>query len=446
VTAAAGRVYDRSVPSLRNPGRPIRAALPVAALALGGAAAPALAVPAVPSSPADAAFVDTQRPTFGWTRGTVDANDRYEIWVEGVGKVAELPASVTPRTVNAAVDLPDDKRLTWFVRIVHVTAGGADGATEDTAAADRRDIRISTPPPAPTITDGPAGPTSSATPSFSWSGTRVSSTWTLTDANGSQLQTASPATASGQATMAALTDGSYVFRVVQRNLEGKTSPQATRPFTVDTVAPGILSITANQATPGVTPTPSFRWTGLEAGATSAWRVTGSGGVTVEGPTVTPTPAATVGPLPAGSYVFEARQSDAAGNPGPWQSEPFAVLPSPAAPVAASSNGRKLKLPVRNPKRLTPRVGARVSSTRPVLRWKGAPSRTRLFNVQVFKVVGKTTRLRKVLTAFPTASRYRIPKKHKLAKGSCYVWRVWPYRGSSFTVNPLGVSHFCVRAK
>jgi hypothetical protein len=27
--------------------------------------------------------------------------------------------------------------------------------------------------------------------------------------------------------------------------------------------------------------------------------------------------------------------------------------------------------------------------------------------------------------------------------TCYVWRIWPYRGSKFTPKPLGISNFCV---
>ena len=28
-------------------------------------------------------------------------------------------------------------------------------------------------------------------------------------------------------------------------------------------------------------------------------------------------------------------------------------------------------------------------------------------------------------------------------GTCYVWRVWPYTGTTFTPKPLGISNFCV---
>jgi hypothetical protein len=146
-------------------------------------------------------------------------------------------------------------------------------------------------------------------------------------------------------------------------------------------------------------------------------------------------------LPPGAYVFEARQTDAAGNVGEWGSEPFAILPGPAATPATT----RTRLPRRNVKNLIPRVGAKISATRPTLRWKGARPGTRLFNVQIFKV-GTGNRLTKVHSAFPRVARYAIPRRARLTRGVCYVWRVWPYQGTQFTEQPLGVSHFCVRPR
>ena len=204
-------------------------------------------------------------------------------------------------------------------------------------------------------------------------------------------------------------------------------------------------MTADQPAATVTSSPAFRWSGVEEGGSSAWRVVGTGGTTVQGPSETTAGAVTVGPLTAGSYVFEVRGADAAGNPGPWQPEPFAVLSTPEA-VPASATGRKVALPRRNVRNLTPRVGARIGTARPVLRWTGGPSSARLFNVEVFLVSAKGTRLRKVHTAFPTANRYRLPRRATLTKGACYVWRVWPYLGTQFTQRPLGVSIFCVKRR
>jgi hypothetical protein len=88
----------------------------------------------------------------------------------------------------------------------------------------------------------------------------------------------------------------------------------------------------------------------------------------------------------------------------------------------------------------------VATQRPVLRWKKGPRGTTLYNVQVFRVTGvgsaraSSVRLRKVSSAFPHGRRMRT---RTLAKGACYVWRVWPFKAHRFTKSPLGVSHFCV---
>jgi hypothetical protein len=55
------------------------------------------------------------------------------------------------------------------------------------------------------------------------------------------------------------------------------------------------------------------------------------------------------------------------------------------------------------------------------------------------------RLRKVHSAFPAGTRYALPRHVVLVPGACYAWRVWPFRGDTYTPVPLGVSDFCVRA-
>ena len=48
---------------------------------------------------------------------------------------------------------------------------------------------------------------------------------------------------------------------------------------------------------------------------------------------------------------------------------------------------------------------------------------------------------KIYSSFPKGLQVRAPSK-KLAAGTCYVWRVWPYTGRAFTPKPVGVSNFC----
>ena len=223
--------------------------------------------------------------------------------------------------------------------------------------------------------------------------------------------------------------------MLQRSSQGQDSPAATRAFTVDTQSPAILLITAVPSFPTLNASPTFAWAGVEPGAKVAWQVIGTGGNTVRGPVVTAAASARVGPLPQGSFLFQVRQTDAAGNSSEWRSEPFAV--APGATVAGGP-----KLPSHNAKALTPRLGARLTTPRPLLRWK-ASAKARLYNVQIFRVAAKG-RLAKIRSVFPRGNRFRLSKRRQLPRGACYVWRVWPYLGRSFTKQPLGVSNFCVR--
>jgi hypothetical protein len=406
------------------------------ALALLGAlpAAQGLGAPALPTAPADDAVVDTLRPTFSWSEATTPGLTTYQVVVETPGGqvvVAEVPHPVT--TAVATQDLPDETRLRWLIRSIGI-------GREITPVASRTHVRVAS-RPAPPALEGPSGLIGTSAPSFSWTGSRTDSVWRVHDGAGAAVQAGASPTPSGQATLSPLPDGSYVFQVAQRAIFQNEGDPATRAFTVDTTPPAPLTVRASVPSPTRGVTPSFTWSGVEPGAVATWRVTGSGGGTVVGPANALGSGASPPPLPAGAYVFEARQTDAAGNVGAWGTEPFAILPGPAAAPATT----RARLPRRNVKNLIPRLGAKIRATRPTLRWKGARKGTRLFNVQVFRVADGN-RLVKVISTFPRTTHYAIPRRARLTRGACYVWRVWPYQGTRFTRQPLGVSNFCVRPR
>ena len=99
-------------------------------------------------------------------------------------------------------------------------------------------------------------------------------------------------------------------------------------------------------------------------------------------------------------------------------------------------------PPENARRLRPRLGAKLVSTRPVLRWKALRD-AKFYNVQVFRLSGK--RLIKVLSVFPTTNHVRVPRG-RLIPGATHVWRVWPMVDGHYTPKPLGISNFEVRSK
>lgn len=393
----------------------------------------------MPSLPADGSAVDALRPTFAWQEATSPAGiERYEIHAQpGDIVVATAPGGSTDAA--AAVDLPDDASLTWYV----VAVDGA-GASQSSAT---HALTIATPPIAPTITSGPFGVTGSGTPTFTWTGGRFSSSWEVTGPGGALVAGGASPTASGEATVGGgMPDGAYTFRVAQQNVLGLSGPPSIREFVVDTAPPAALAVTSPQPRVATLAARSFTWRGLEPGAQAQWRLLSAGG-TVVGVTAA-TGGASVGPLPPGSYVFQARQVDPAGNAGPWADVPFAVLPDASSPRPVASGGSEgnVGLPSSNWRRLMPRRGATITSRRPVLRWKRGPSRTTVYNVQVFRVRSGGRRLQKVHSSFPRRARLRLSSRARLARGACYVWRVWPFLGSRAAARPLGVSHFCVRRR
>ena len=416
--------------SLRNRFRALMCAAAIGVLASAGSA---LAAEPSLTDPPDDTLSASARPTLSWFHNGVvngGTTSGYEVIVDGVGVVATVSRSGPSSNMFSlppSVDLPDDSSLMWSVRAI-APGGGSE-------TSDKRTIRISTPPTTPpTILGGPAGPTNQSAPAFNWGGSRASSVWALLGGNGAAVQTGEVGSGTGSAQLAALGDGAYTFRVLQRSSQGTESPAATRAFTVDTQSPAVLLITAVPSFPTLNASPTFAWAGVEASAKVAWQVIGVGGNTVRGPVVTTAGSARVGPLPQGSFLFQVRQTDVAGNSSEWRSEPFAV--APGATVAGGP-----KLPSRNAKALTPKLGARLSTGRPLLRWK-ATAKARLYNLQIFRVVARG-RLAKIRSVFPRSNRFRLSNRRKLARGSCYVWRVWPYLGRSFTKQPLGVSNFCV---
>ena len=411
-------------------------------------------------SPPDGTVTNQLRPRLNWSPSTDPGQDEgaasgsgidgYEVLLDGK-VVAVLDATKTSFT-------PEDNLKigfhTWRVRALD-KAGNQ-------ALSDPYEFEVDPDAtPAPSITGGPAAFTNDATPTFSWTGQASGVSgyrWAVKESTATVVDgEVGPGTTS--VTPGPLPDGAYVFTVTQRT-NGDHGVAATRAFTVDTVAPGKLTIAVRPPAASADPSPSFAWTGGEPGAAFWWQLTGPGGVVVKGPaqTVVNGVSFTVAP---GAYVFQVRQADAAGNSSPWTvPEPFTVVgdgtlkppdppvvipdePVAPAPIISKPKTTKQVLPTpvtRNAKAMLPRAGARIRTVRPVLRWKARKGAT-LYNVQIFRLRG--AKLTKVASAFPRSARYRVPKG-KLKPGFRYVWRVWPYTGKRFSARPLGVSYFDVR--
>jgi hypothetical protein len=402
-----------------------------------------------PSAPTSGAQVSAE-PEFRWTRG-VDATSgpaRYELdWRHADGTDWQTIARVEDTGVGdytARRDpalrpepLPQNEPLQWRVRTFDA-AGNVRVSTSYLLTIDATVL------PPPVITGGPNTPTRITSPTFTWTGTQETYLWRLT-VPGQQNPVRSGGGLATEATLQSLGDGDYTFSVTQVSASGRESEAATRSFKVDTTPPAAPTITLRPQFPAAG-TVTFGWT-AEPGAYSRWQVVGAGGAVVLGPADTPLTSVSIANLADGAYSFQVLQIDSAGNASATTSEPFTVA-TPVAPGArpAPRIAPEFLLPTQNAFRLRPKAGRTLPTRSPVLAWRRGPRGTRLYNVQIFKVLkkraGAAPTVKKVYSGFPKKRQLRAPRKVMQA-GTCYVWRVWPYTGTRFTPKPLGISNFCV---
>ncbi|MBZ0234606.1 MAG: Ig-like domain repeat protein [Deltaproteobacteria bacterium] len=183
----------------------------------------------------------------------------------------------------------------------------------------QRQWTVDTIAPTATVTAGPSGPTSDSTPTFSFT---TAGAPTVTEC---RVGTGAFAPCSATFTPAALADGAHTFEVRVRDAAGNTG-NATRAFTVDTVAPTV-TITGGPSGPTGDSTPTFTFTTGGSPASITCAVGGQSGAC----TTSFTPSA----LPDGSYTFTVTATDAAGNTG-MASRAFAV--DTGAPTVTITGG------------------------------------------------------------------------------------------------------------
>ena len=128
-----------------------------------------------------------------------------------------------PATQATAAGLSDGA---YTFHVSQVSAFGDDGAEAV------RDFTVDTGVPAPPVITGrPTFPTNDTTPTFSWSmEPGASARWQVLASGGAVVQTSD--TPLSSATVSALASGAYVFRVVQIDGAGNTSPPTSDPFSI----------------------------------------------------------------------------------------------------------------------------------------------------------------------------------------------------------------------
>ena len=414
-----------------------------------------------PLTPSSGVLVPGE-PTFTWNSGS-DATSKvatYELQIRildpqndtpPITTIASVPANNDanlPRTYSATRQdtvspdpLPEGKKIEWRVRAIDNAGNITNSLAWFAFTID------STIPPAPSITDGPTGPTRDTSPSFAWAGTEQTYKWDVRRA-GAETPVREGAGPDTQATLSSLPDGDYIFRVTQVTAGGPGKrrgdphlPDRHHPARPahDPLAPDL----PGDHRPGVhVERRAGRLLALgrhrlqrDARRRADRHPGDQGGAPAAGRRRLQLPGAAGRPRPATSRASRASRSRSSRR----------CVPAPS-PSTRAGTIAALALPKQNASRLQPKPGVVLPTLAPVLRWTKGPRGTKLYNLQIFQVTpgkkaGASPKVTKIYSSFPRGLQMRAPKA-KLKAGTCYVWRIWPYTGQAFTPKPVGVSNFC----
>ena len=259
--------------------------------------------------------------------GTAEANATVQVF-EGANSRGTTTATGGNWTL-AINNVPDGAHS--------YVARATDAATNTSGNSNTRTITVDSAIPDTTITSDPHGPTNSNAPSFSFTSTKANSTFRC-KLDGPGAATGTFAACTAPKAYAGLADGDYTFSVVATDpLNHEDPTPATEDFTVDTAAPAAI-IDAGPSGP-IRTDPTFAFHSPDDGATLECRMNRQGGPANDfNFCASPKPYGDLAEI-EGTYTFEVRATDDAGNTGPIASRTFAVdLTPPPADVISGPSG------------------------------------------------------------------------------------------------------------
>ncbi len=185
--------------------------------------------------------------------------------------------------------------------VVHARSTDAVGNT--TAPADQLSLTFSIDthaPVAPTISGGPANPTSAKQATFAFADAEAGVQFLC------KLDTKAYEVCNASETFKSLADGTHTVSVQARDAAGNVSPTTTYTWRVDTAAPPKPTITQKPADPSAALSATFAFTDTEAGVVYECRLDGGAWATCASPV-------TYSGLSAARHTFGVRALDAAAN-------------------------------------------------------------------------------------------------------------------------------------
>ena len=255
----------------------------------------------VDPTPASRSFtVDTAAPNTTIDSGpsgpTSDATPTFSFSADQAGSTFECRVDAgawgscsTPETTSSLAD---------GAHMFQVRATDPAGNVDPTPAS--RSFSVDTSAPDTTIDSGPSGPTNDSTPTFGFSADQAGSSFECRVDGGGWASCSTPESTSS------LADGSHTFEVRATNGVGNVdATPASRSFTVDTAAPN-TTIDSGPSGPTNDATPTFGFSGSQAGSTFECRVDGGAWASCSS-------THTTASLADGAHTFEVRATDPAGN-------------------------------------------------------------------------------------------------------------------------------------
>ncbi|MGI8407441.1 MAG: DNRLRE domain-containing protein, partial [Actinomycetota bacterium] len=175
-------------------------------------------------------------------------------------------------------------------------------------------VAVPTPGP-PRIIASPASPSNVTTPTWTFDGNGESNTTFTCSLTGPQSRAAEPCTSGTwpSAWPSLTADGSYTLSVKQSRELKTGSPTTSGPYVLDTVKPGVPTILTSPPSPGNDSTPTWSFgAGGETGTTLQCQLRKNGTVIFAWADCSSPHTYTI--TGSGTYSFELRQKDQAGNP------------------------------------------------------------------------------------------------------------------------------------
>lgn len=244
-------------------------------------------------------------PTISWSFTTetgADVTCRLES-----GGTAVPGLDWGPCSGSRAYDLTGPGNGTYTFRVRATDAAG-NTSTERAGTYVYDTVK----PVPPNITAGPASPSNTLSPSYTFAPESATTTQCRIENNGTVINDWTACTSPRSYALGVQTDGLITFRARSTDAAGNVSEEATRTYTLDQTAPVVPSITGGPSASSSDPAPAFEFT-VESGTSPFCQIEREGVVLTAYAACASPKGYDLASYADGTFTFRVRSTDAAGN-------------------------------------------------------------------------------------------------------------------------------------